>query len=313
MLLGRTANGLYWMHRYLERTENTARLIDAGLRVALTGGSEPGDVWSSVLQSAGIDEAFAQAHEEANARTVTDFMLRDTRNPSSVLSAMETARHNGRMVRTALTREVWESLNEAWMNLCKSLARPVPDNRMPVALEQIKREIAHIRGAFEGTMLRDERFDFARLGTYVERADNTARILDVKYYVLLPGATWVGSSLDTHQWESILRSVSAHRAYRWIYDVQYKPTNIADFLILNRRMPRSLAFCYTNISENLAYLANDYGIRHECHETANAMLAQLNKARITDIFDQGLHEFLTGFVRENDKLGAEIAESYRFY
>ncbi len=313
MLLGRTANGLYWMHRYLERTENAARLIDTGLRVALTGDSEQGDAWRSVLQSAGIDQAFATVHDDTSAQTVADFMLRDAQNPSNVRSAMETARNNGRMVRTALTREVWESLNEAWMNLTKSLARPVSDNRLPGVLDQIKREIAHIRGAFEGTMLRDERFDFARLGTYVERADNTARILDVKYYVLLPGATWVGSSLDTHQWESILRSVSAHRSYRWIYDAQYKPTNIADFLILNRRMPRSLAFCYMNIADHLAYLGNDYGARHDCHRTADAMLVQLKELEIGDIFEQGLHEFLTGFVRENNKLAAEIAESFRFY
>jgi uncharacterized alpha-E superfamily protein len=301
------------MHRYLERTENTARLIDTGLRVALTGGSEPNDVWNSVLQSAGIDKAFAETRDEVSARSVTDFMLRDTDNPSSVRAAMETARNNGRMVRTALTREVWESLNEAWMNLCNSLVRPISDNRMPEILDLIKRQIAHIRGAFEGTMLRDERFDFARLGTHVERADNTARILDVKYYVLLPGASWVGSALDTHQWESILRSVSAHRSYRWLYDAQYKPTNIADFLILNPRMPRSLAFCYAAIANNLNYLATDYGVRHACHDTADAMLGQLKSARIADVFEQGLHEFLTGFVRENNKLGAEIAESYRFY
>src|SRR5690606_15657877 len=120
--------------------------------------------------------------------------------------------------------------------------------------------------------LRDERFDFARLGTYIERADNTARILDVKYYVLLPAASWVGSSLDTQQWESILRSVSAHRSYRWVYEAQYKPVHIADFLILNARMPRSLAFCYKAISDNLAFLERDYGVRHSCHDTASKTL-----------------------------------------
>ncbi len=124
-------------------------------------------------------------------------------------------------------------------------------------LDAIKRETALIRGSFYGTMLRNEIFDFSQLGTYVERADNTARILDVKYYVLLPSISWVGSTLDNYQWESILRSVSAHRSYRWVYDADYKPTNIADYLILNVRMPRSLTFCYRFLSEHLKFLGDD--------------------------------------------------------
>ena len=130
-------------------------------------------------------------------------------------------------------------------------------------LDAIKRETALIRGSFYGTMLRNEIFDFSQLGTFVERADNTARILDVKYYVLLPSISWVGSTLDNYQWESILRSVAAHRSYRWVYEAEYKPTNIADYLILNVRMPRSLAFCYRFIAEHLRISRrSDYGGRH---------------------------------------------------
>ena len=161
-------------------------------------------------------------------------------------------------------------------------------------------------------MLRNEIFDFSQIGTYVERADNTARILDVKYYVLLPSISWVGSTLDNYQWESILRSVSAHRSYRWVYDAEYKPTNIADYLILNVRMPRSLTFCYRFLAEHLRFLGEDYGVRHACHETVDKTLAKLRVGSIKDIFDTGLHEFLTDFIRDNNRLGDEIAAGLPF-
>ncbi|MEI9414749.1 alpha-E domain-containing protein [Mesorhizobium sp. Cs1321R2N1] len=313
MLLGRTANGLYWMNRYIERAENMARLVDAGLRMALTRTQSASEEWNSVLLSAGSDVAFKQKYPDYTAANVSDFLLRDTSNPSSTMSSIETARNNARMVRTALTRETWESINEAWMALKRMLARPIDERDLPNVLDAIKRETALIRGSFYGTMLRNEIFDFSQLGTYVERADNTARILDVKYYVLLPSISWVGSTLDNYQWESILRSVSAHRSYRWVYDADYKPTNIADYLILNVRMPRSLTFCYRFLAEHLKFLSDDYGERHACHATAEKTQAMLGAGSIKDIFDAGLHEFLAGFIRDNTRLGDEIAQDYRFY
>ncbi|TPM05682.1 MULTISPECIES: alpha-E domain-containing protein [unclassified Mesorhizobium] len=313
MLLGRTANGLYWMNRYIERAENMARLVDAGLRMALTRTQSASEEWNSVLLSAGSDVAYTQKYQDYTAADVADFLLRDTSNPSSTMSSIETARNNARMVRTALTRETWESINEAWMALKRMLARPIDERDLPNVLDAIKRETALIRGSFYGTMLRNEIFDFSQLGTYVERADNTARILDVKYYVLLPSISWVGSTLDNYQWESILRSVSAHRSYRWVYDADYKPTNIADYLILNVRMPRSLTFCYRFLAEHLRFLGDDYGGRHPCHATAEKTQAMLQAGSIKDIFDAGLHEFLAGFIRDNTRLGDEIAQDYRFY
>ena len=312
MLLGRTANGLYWMNRYIERVENMARLVDAGQRMALTSPDNPAEEWKSVVMSAGADFAYREKHDEFSAERVADFLLRDITNPSSALSAIETARNNGRMVRTALTRETWESLNGAWIALKSMLARPIDRRDLPRVLDGIKRETALIRGAFFGTMLRNEIFDFSQLGAYIERADNTARILDVKYYILLPSISWVGSALDNAQWESILRSVSAHRSYRWVYEAEYKPQNIADFLILNTRMPRSLAFCARFINEALSFRERDYGERHVCHDTLDQIMGKLSVPSISAVFEQGLHEFLTGFIVDNNRLGAEIAEAYRF-
>ena len=301
------------MNRYIERAENMARLVDAGLRMALTRTQSASEEWSSVLLSAGSDVAFTRKYADYTAANVADFLLRDVSNPSSTMASIETARNNARMVRTALTRETWESINEAWMALKRILARPIDERDLPTVLDAIKRETALIRGSFYGTMLRNEIFDFSQLGTYVERADNTARILDVKYYVLLPSISWVGSTLDNYQWESILRSVAAHRSYRWVYEADYKPTNIADYLILNVRMPRSLTFCYRFITEHLNFLGNDYNARHACHATAEKTQAMLKSGTIKDVFDAGLHEFLAGFIRENTKLGDEIAQDYRFY
>lgn len=313
MLLGRTANGLYWMNRYIERAENMARLVDVGLRMALTRSQSAADEWASVIVSAAADAPFSQKHSEYTAAGVSDFLLRDTSNPSSVMSSIETARMNARMVRTALTLETWESINEAWMTIKRVLASPIDERDLPKVLDLIKRETAQIRGAFYGTMLRNEIFDFAQIGTYVERADNTARILDVKYYVLLPSISWVGSSLDNYQWESILRSVAAHRSYRWVYDAVYKPANIADYLILNGRMPRSLTFCYRFIVEHLRFRAEDYGQRHPCIETAEQTLTRLKAGSIGEIFDAGLHEFLDDFIASNNRFGDQIAQDYNFY
>jgi uncharacterized alpha-E superfamily protein len=313
MLLGRVANGLYWMNRYIERAENMARLVDAGLRMALTRTQSAEEEWKSVLLSAGAETAFTQKHQGYTADAVADFLIRDTSNPSSSMSSIETARMNARMVRTALTRETWESINEAWMSLKRMLATPIDERELPKVLDAIKRETALIRGAFYGTMLRNEIFDFSQIGTYVERADNTARILDVKYYVLLPSVSWVGSTLDNYQWESILRSVSAHRSYRWVYEAEYKPTNIADYLILNERMPRSLRFCYRFLAEHLRNRGEEYGVELPSHKTVAGTLAKLKDGSIKRVFDNGLHEFLGQFIQDNYRLGNEVANDYRFH
>jgi uncharacterized alpha-E superfamily protein len=312
-MLGRTANGLYWMFRYIERAENIARLIDAGLRVSLTRSGSSDEDWDGVLQSAGVRDAYAEVHDTMTAANAIDYLLRDMSNPSSVMSCIDSGRNNARMVRTALTRETWEATNECWIELKQLLSRKVKAADLPEAIDVIKRRAGLIRGAFHGSMLRNDLYNFSRIGTFIERADNTSRILDVKYYVLLPAVSQVGSSLDNFQWESILRSVSAHRSYGWVYDAEYRPSNIADFLILNGRMPRSLAYCYEKITSNLGYLAEDYGERHKAHDTAASIKTMLKRGSITDIMDQGLHEFLEDFISRNNKLSAEISEGYRFY
>ncbi|MGZ9718770.1 alpha-E domain-containing protein [Rhizobium miluonense] len=312
-MLGRTANGLYWMFRYIERAENIARLVDAGQRMSLTRSDAADDDWDGVLQSAGVREAYGEVHDKMTGADAIDYLMRDRSNPSSVMSCIEYGRNNARMVRTALTRDTWEATNECWIELKTLLGKKLKTAELPEMIDVIKQRAGLIRGAFHGSMLRNELYNFARIGTFIERADNTARILDVKYYVLLPSVSHVGSSLDNAQWESILRSVSAHRAYKWAYDPEYKPANIADFLILNGQMPRSLAYCYDKIVSNMGYLGAEYEKRLPAHDTSEAIRQSLQKLTIKRIMDQGLHEFLEDFVARNNKLGAEISDGYRFY
>jgi uncharacterized alpha-E superfamily protein len=312
-VLGRTARGLFWMFRYLERSENTARLVDAGFRIALTRFDAAADEWASVVETSGVKDQYLSHHDQYDANSVVDFLLRDKSNPSSVLSVVDAARNDARMVRASLTREVWEATNNCWMTLKSALARPVRERELPEVLDAIRKQSAQVRGALHGTMLRNDIFNFARLGTFLERADSTARILDVKYYVLLPSAQYVGSSLDNVQWETVLRSVSAMRSYRWLYKGEISPKGIADFLIMDHRMPRSLAFCYAKIEDNLGYLFNDYGAKMPCHHLADTIYARLKNQNIDAVFDFGLHEFIEEFLRDNAALYRQIERDFRFY
>lgn len=312
MMLGKTAGGLFWMFRYLERSENLARLVDAGFRMALTRSENAEDEWRSVISTAGVRGGFSAKYDSYEYATVVDYVLRDKSNPSSVLSVLESARNNARLVRTALTREVWEATNETWINIAECLSRPVREKDLPSVLAEIRHHSALVRGALHGTMLRNEVYNFCRLGTFLERADNTARILDVKYYVLLPSAASVGSSLDNVQWETVLRSVSALNSFRWLHKGKMSPRNIAQFLILERIQPRSLAFCMSKINDNLGYLAEDYLEQHDCHAMADGLNARLRNQTINDIFDHGLHEFISNLIRDTHLLGRQIETDYRF-
>lgn len=312
-MLGKTANGLFWMYRYLERAENTARLIETGQRIALTRLDSSDAEWRSVLQSAGSLALFEQNRDELHKDSVIDWLLRDRANPSSVLSSIESARQNARLVRTALTNEVWEATNVAYMQARDILSRKVSERDLPAVLGTLRQRTALVRGMTHGTMLRNEIYDFARMGTFLERADNTARILDVKYYVLLPSAKAVGTSLDNVQWETILRSVSARGGFRMEYGAAAGPREIAQFLILDRRMPRSLAFCVRKLRENLGHLTP--GHKRSCK--AQSKVVHLEHAYLTydidAVFDYGLHEFIQKMLDLLSDLSAQIEADFRFY
>ena len=311
-MLGKTAGGLYWMFRSLERAENTARLIEAGFRIALTRSTNAEAEWRSVIVTSAAQASYEAGHDVYDSAQVVDFLLRDLANPSSVVSVIKAARDNARLVRTALTTEVWSAVNETWMLFTDLLKEPIPQTELPAVLATIRQQSALVRGALYGTMLRNDIYDFCRLGTYIERMDNTARIIDVKYYSLLPSPSFVGSRLDNVQWETILRSVSAHRSFRWAVEDDFTAPAIAEFLILDRRMPRSLSHCASQIVGCLSHLAEEYGGREASHELADALNTRLRNRDINSIFEEGLHEFVGSVLEKTADIAGQIERDYRF-
>jgi uncharacterized alpha-E superfamily protein len=312
-MLGRVANGIFWMYRYLERAENTARLLAAGHRMALTRGPDSArEEWRSVLTTLGLRKAYEAAYNDYAGAHVSDFVLRGRSNAESVMAMFESARLNARTCRSAITLEVWEAVNEGWMNLRELLAKPVRETTLNAALAAIRRESTLARGATHGSMMRNETYAFARAGTFIERADNTARILDVKYYLLLPSLAYVGTALDTGQWDNVLRSLSGERAYRWLNAGRMDARSIAEFVILNDRFPRSLAFCYNAMRNNLASLAQIHGHEGPAHGLLHEAERLVRGKTVEDVLEQGLHQFLLAFTQSNRGLAEAIAEQFRF-
>ncbi len=313
-MLSRTASNLYWMGRYLERADFTARLIEATQRLAALPSSYGGasNAWESALAATWMTHAYAARGLPIAEAPVSEFLTLDPSNPSSIRCCLDTARANARSVRTALTEEGWEAINSAWIEISRLGVHLDGREALAPLLDLVKHAVSAFEGAAQRTMLRGDAFWFINLGSAIERADNSARLLDVKYHLLLPRGEAVGGSLDYFQWTTILRTVSAMTAYRWVYRDSVKPWLVADLLILNRQIPRSLASCYDEIRRHLDLLASNSGKRGPAHRLASAGHARLGNTDIDAIFASGLHEFLTKFIVDNNKLGEAIAEQYLF-
>lgn len=311
-MLGKTAGGLYWMYRYLERSENVARLIEAGFRIALSRPDIAQDEWLSILSAGGGREAYEASGQKLETAEVIDFLLRNDDFPSSVMGSVTAARNNARLVRTALTREVWEAVNESWILLKDALDEPVNNRDLPEVLGMIRRQSSLVRGALHGTQLRNDAYQFAQMGIALERADNTARILDMKYYALLRSGSAIVQTVSNVQWETILRAAAALRSYRWLNGADMTPESIADFLILDQRMPRAILFCIQTVSNNLAILERIYGHRGESQEMADQLRIGLEGTSIAAIYDNGLSTFIRDFLQSSTELSRQIERDYRF-
>jgi uncharacterized alpha-E superfamily protein len=311
-MLSRTADNLYWLSRYTERADFVARILDATLRLAVLPSSYGGErnEWEGAVSVAGDVQEFKRLYDVADEYTVRDFLAFSPNNPSSIRTCIETARENARAVRTALTVEMWDSINGAWLELQKMRTQGMTHDEFVAFVEWVKGVSLAFDGSAYRTMLRNDAFWFTRLGLAIERADNTARILDVKYHVLLPRTEAVGGSLDYFQWTTILREVSALTAYHWVYRESVKPWLVADLLILNQQLPRSLANCYEILVRHLDLIGEDYGRRGPSQRYASNTLARLRSTRIESVFTKGLHEFIEEFIVENNRLGSAIAEQY---
>jgi uncharacterized alpha-E superfamily protein len=310
-LLSRTADNLYWMTRYLERAETAARLLEVGARMALIPSAHGfRNEWDSLLRATGSADAFARKYGEPVQRNIESHLFFDRDNPSSVASCITQARENARIVRTALTSQVWDALNTAFQEL-KSLERqPRSELELGRLTEWTTRHTAMLRGAIDATQLRRDSWDFMNLGYLLERADSTARLIDVKYYVLLPSVGFVGSGLDNTQWTMLLRAMSAQRAFHWAYGGEVTAQKIAHFLILNPQSPRSILACAEAIAHHLDRLARAYRRSTPAQDRARHLLAGLAELRTEDIFEEGLHEFLTRMIGDIAALGTVIHDVY---
>jgi uncharacterized alpha-E superfamily protein len=310
-MLSRTAANLYWIARYMERADTVARLLEVGSRISLLPSAHGyRSEWDSLLQATGMAHAFAQKYGRTVQRNIESFLFFDRDNPSSIASCITAARENGRIVRTALTTQVWDALNTAFQEL-KQLERA---ERSTLELSRLTdwtmRHAAMLRGAIDATLLRDDGFNFLNIGYYLERGDNTARLMDVKYYVLLPRVDFVGSGLDNYQWTTLLRAMGAQRAFHWAYGGDVTAMKIADFLIRNPQSPRSLATCTAGLLNHLSRVAKAYGRETEAQDKARSLAGGIESITVDAIFDEGLHEFLTRYIADAAQLANAINDAY---
>ena len=319
-MLSRTADHLFWMARYMERAENTARMLDVNYQMSMLPQSavEAEQGWRALLGISELTDSFNEHYLSVDARNVMEFMVRDAGNPSSIVSCVTAARENARAVRGALTTEVWETQNQTWLEFSRLLAGS-DFHRDPSTLFEWVKFRSHLsRGVTLGTMLQDEALHFLRIGTFLERADNTARLLDVKFQSLIgdyfgaagngAGAGHESQEVDFYHWSAVLRSVSGFEVYRKVYRNVIRPDKVAELLILRPDMPRSLAACVNGVVLNLDQVANAQS--SETLRRAGRLRSDLQYGRIDEILATGLHAYLTQFLDRVGDLGVGISRDF---
>ena len=314
-MLSRTADHLFWMARYMERAENTARMLDVNYQMSLLPQSadkaEQG--WRGLLSISELTGGFRERYGDVTPLSVMAFMVSDEANPSSIVSCLRAARENARAVRGTLTTEVWETMNQTWLEFNRLLKTTSLERDPGAIFEWVKFRSHLTRGTQVGTMLMDESLHFVRIGTFLERADNTARLLDVKFQAR--GSEFFGSSpakegqeVDFYHWSAILRSVSGFEVYRKVYRNVIRPEKVAELLILRADMPRSLAACMNEVVTNLRLVANEHS--GETLRRAGRLQSDLRYGRIDEILATGLHAYLTQFLDRVNDLGVGISRDF---
>ena len=315
-MLSRTAENLFWSARYIERADSLARLLEVGYRISLIPNTERGytNEWESILETSGIKNEYLKKYKTISKEKIIFFILFDPENSSSVKNCIKTARENIRMVRTAVTLEVWNAVNSSYHELDKNLKDTKNIlKEMPEIIEWIKKQVNLIRGTILNTQLINDGYDFLILGTYFERADFTARIINVKYFILLPSINYVGGDIDNFQWSLMLRSISSFRAFKWAYggqEITY--TKIIDFLILNMTCPRSLIFSIEKINHHLGRLSKFYKQTSTSNKKMALMYKKIKNLNANKITEIGLHEFLKSFIEEINFVYKKFEQKYFF-
>ena len=310
-MLSRTADHLYWMARYTERAENTARMLDVNYQMSLLPQSEKTieNGWRALLEISELTDAYNSKHDNAAPSTVISFMARDMDNPSSIMRCLQAARENARAVRGSITTELWETINTTWLEAQRLILNGQVEQSPAEFFEWVKFRSHLTRGVHAGTMMRGEVYDFIQLGSFLERADNTARLLDVKFLAAAETRDEATDPVDEfYYWAAILRSVSAFESYRKVYRDVITPERIAQLLILNLSMPRSLAACLQEVVKRLARVRNAQSAETQM-ATLN-LFTELRDTTIDEILEKGLHVFLTEFLSRINAVGAGISQDF---
>ncbi len=311
-MLSRVAESIYWMSRYIERAENVARFIEVNHNLTLSFQGDFTPQWAPLIYTTG-DEALFEEHYGSNSydqRSVFQFLTFDTRNPNSILSCLNRARENARCVRENLTTAMWEEINKFFLQVRGAAARPVLSQPFDF-LNDIKRSSHLIAGVTDATMSQGEGWHFSRIGRLLERADKTSRILDVKYFILLPDPKNVGTPMDAIQWAALLECTSALQMYRKFHG-RIVPLKVADFLILDRLFPRSMHFCIIRVEESLHAVTGvaGGGFSNPAEKQVGRLKAELDYTHIDDVISQGMHQFIDRFQGQLNHVGAAIHESF---
>ena len=308
-MLSRVADRIFWMSRQMERAENMARILGVTADLVLFGTKEVRQQnLIAPLTITGSAEAYFDRYGAVGLKPLIDWLTLDESNPSSIRSCLKLARDNAHEVRWQITSEMWETINATWLEVRRMTSSSVTGAEALRFFDWVKERSHLFRGVTFGTIVRGEAFDFSRLGTFLERADNTARILDVKYHILLPDVREVGGAIDFYQWAALLRSISSFETYRTLYRDQILPIKVAELFILEPRMPRSLAACLDELNGALGRIRGQND--RPAKRLAAELQARLTHANIEEIFQDGLHEYLTELLSDIDMLGQRIQSAY---
>lgn len=308
-MLSRVADSVFWGNRYIERAENVARFVDVSQSMSLGGVPQ----WAPLVYASGDEELFQEHYKSYDAESVLQFLLFDEQNTNSILTCLIRARENARTIREVLSVSLWESINGFYLRVREAAKNPDPVLQNPANfLERVKRHSHEVIGVNEATMSHGEAWNFANIGRLIERADKTSRILDVKYYILLPEVTQVGSTLDVLQWSALLESTSALHTYRKRFG-RISPRNVAEFLILDPDFPRSMRSCVNGIQSSLRQITGSHAGGHQaCHseQLCEELSLRLQRVSIQDIIQVGMHEFIDNFQQSLNAIGAAIYHGF---
>jgi len=313
VLLARYADCIFWLARYVERAENLARILD--VNETFSRDNRGGQNWRSIVQLNSDEDRFFSGHDTASAHSVVTFYVIDAENPTSIVSAIRCARENARTLRPLISTEMWVQLNVFYNHLAALSAADLQPGDLAGLFTTIKEACQTHTGITEGTFFRDQGWYFYQIGRYIERADQTTRLLDIKYHLLLPSVADVGSPVDVSQWNALLRSAAGYHAYRRLHSASTTPARVAGFMLLNTAFPRSVHHCVREVGRLLGEVKSHSGLRrgNDAAEELDRLQALLGTLDISAILESGLHEFLDSIQRQLIAITRELSIAFFGY